>query len=149
MRAKHWTILGLCLLLIAGTIAGWFVFRQKFYVFLMYHGKGNWASTRLANLPNVDVSLLEENLESDKWFVRCSVLRTLRKMDDKEHVLPVLERHAPREKHAYCLLELAVALAKFGEGAQAKSILQTLTDDPQVGPQAKDVLQQMSRTATE
>ena len=147
MTAKSYTILGVCLVLIGAAIGGWFAFRQQFYVFLMYHGKGNWASTRLASLPSVDLPLLERHLQSDQWFVRCSVVRTLRKMDDKERVLPILERQVPREKDSYCLLELAVALGKFKEDDQAMSIMQGLRDDPKVGSQVRELLQKSSSPA--
>ena len=147
MKAKNWMILGVCLLLIGAAIGGWFAFRQQFYVFLIYHGKGNWASTRLANLPDVDLAMLEKHLESDKWFVRCSEVRTLRKMDDRERVLPILKRQVPREKDSYCLLELAVALGKFKAPDEAMSIMQGLRDDPKVGSQAREFLQKSSYPA--
>jgi len=149
MRAKHWTILGILVVLVVVAVAGWFAFRQQFYVYLMYHGRGNWASTRMAALPNVDLPLLEKHLESDQWFVRCSIVRTLRKMDDKTRILPILEKQVSREEHSSCRLELAAALLKFQEYEKAGRILEGLVDDPEVGGSARDILKKLSTPAAQ
>jgi len=70
-------------------------------------------------------------------------------MDDKNAVIPILEKQLLREKDSYCLLELAVGLIKFKESDKAKLILQGLTDDPKVGLQARDFMKQYSRSAGE
>lgn len=147
MKPRHWIILGILALLVVGGVGGWFVLRQQFYVLLMHRGQGNWASTRMAKLPNVDFALLERELGSDKWFVRCSVLRTLRKMDDKERIFPILEKHLLREKESYCLLELAAGLIRFKEFDRAKAVLESLVDDPKVGDSARELLKQWSQPA--
>lgn len=147
MKSKHWIILGVLALLVVAGIGGWFLFRQQFYVFLMYRGQGNWASTRLAGLPNVDLELLERHLQSDKWFVRCSVYRTFRKLEDKERVFPILEKYVQSEKDSYCRLELAVGLIHFKEYEKAKTYLEGLVDDPKVGESAREILKQSSRPA--
>ena len=145
MTAKKWTILGVGILLIGAAVGGWLAFRQQFYLFMMYHGRGNWASTRMASLPDVDLPMLEKHLESEKWFVRCSVVRTLRKMDDKERILPILEKQLPREKHSSCQLELAAALMKFNEYDKAKEVLEGLVNDPEVGEPARNLLENLKK----
>jgi len=147
MSSKNWIVLGALVVLILASIAGWFAFRQQIYVFLMYHGQGNRASTWLAKLPNVDFPLLEKHLGSDKWFVRCSVIRTLRKLDDKARVLPILEKHISTETDSYCRLELAVGLLKFKEYDKARPILEGLRDDSKVGAEARDILKKLSAPA--
>jgi hypothetical protein len=123
--------------------SAWFLLREPFYVFMVHRGRGEWASTRLAEMRSLDREFFEKHLRSEKWHVRISMLRTLRKMEDRDFAVPILMAHLPREKEASCRLEIAVALLEHGEFDRAKPVLEALVDDDQWGRTAADLLKKV------
>lgn len=118
----------------------WFLFRAEFYVFMIYRGRGEWASSHLAKMNSLERDFFEKHLQSPKWHVRCSILRTLRKMDNEALAVPILLEHAKEEKDGTCQLELAVALLKHGQYDEAKPILYALRADEKWGKAAEQIL---------
>lgn len=131
------------IILLAGVLlvlAGTYFFRENLYIFMMYRGKGEWASKKLAAMKPPNIALIEKHLQSDRWYVRCALIRTLHRMDNKEAAMPVIEDLIRKEQDGACRLELAVALLKYGQWSAAKAVLESIADHEIVGASAREYL---------
>ena len=86
---------------------------------------------------------MKKNLESDLFFVRLYLIKSLqeRPAKSREAAIMVLKEQSLREEDSLCRLQIAEGLISYDQIPAAKAILTSLVDDVKVGQQAKERLE--------